>query len=90
MTCQICEAKSGFYPLCKECFKLKDEGKVTKCEECGIWKKDTKPLCYECWLKNKKDEEKNPKIINLQNLNKKIPIFEINFLLRLDVKMGIK
>ncbi len=54
MACQICGAKSGFYPLCKECNKLKDEGKVTKCEECGVWKKDTKPLCYECWLKNKK------------------------------------
>ena len=53
MACQICGAKSGFYPLCKDCNKLKDEGKVTKCEECGIGKKDTKHLCYECWLKNK-------------------------------------
>ena len=61
MTCQICEAKSGFYPLCKECFKLKDAVKITKCEECGIWKKDTKPLCYECYLKNKKNEEKKSK-----------------------------
>ena len=61
MPCQICEVKSGFYPLCKACFKLKDEGKITKCGECGIWKKDTKPLCYECWLKNKKNEEKKSK-----------------------------
>jgi len=58
MVCQICGAKSGFYPLCNVCFRLRDEGKVTKCEECGIWKKDTKPLCYECWLKNKKTSEK--------------------------------
>jgi len=58
MACQICGAKSGFYPLCKDCNKLKDEGKVTKCEECGVWKKDTKPLCYECWLKNKKKTAK--------------------------------
>jgi len=58
MVCQICGAKSGFYPLCKDCFALRDEGKVTKCEECGIWKRDTKPLCYECWLKNKKNSEK--------------------------------
>jgi hypothetical protein len=58
MVCQICGAKSGFYPLCKDCNKLKDEGKVTKCEECGVWKKDTKPLCYECWLKNKKKTAK--------------------------------
>lgn len=58
MACQICDTKSGFYPLCKDCFKLKDSGKITKCEECGIWKKDNKPLCHECWLKNKKIEEK--------------------------------
>ena len=58
MVCQICENKSGFYPLCKDCFKLRDEGKVTKCQDCGIWKKDNKPLCYECWLKNNKSEQK--------------------------------
>ena len=54
MVCQICSAKSGYYPLCKNCFKLRDKGKITKCEDCGIWKKDAKPLCYECWLKSKK------------------------------------
>jgi hypothetical protein len=37
---------------------LRDQGKITKCQECGIWKDDTKPLCYECWLKNKKVAEK--------------------------------
>ena len=58
MVCQICGAKSGFYPLCKNCSKLKDEGKVTKCDECSIWKEDNKPLCYECWLKNRKESQK--------------------------------
>lgn len=58
MTCQICGAKSGFYPLCKDCAKLKVEGKVTKCEECGIWKNDNKPLCHECWLKKQKESVK--------------------------------
>ena len=58
MVCQICENKSGFYPLCKDCFKLRDGGKITKCQDCGIWKKDNKPLCYECWLKNNKSEQK--------------------------------
>ncbi|MFX1414949.1 MAG: hypothetical protein ACFFA2_14105 [Promethearchaeota archaeon] len=58
MVCQICGAKSGYYPLCKNCFKLRDEGKVTKCEECGIWKNDAKPLCRECWLKNNRSEQK--------------------------------
>lgn len=58
MACQICGKKSGFYPICKACNKLKEEGKVTKCKECEIWKKDNQPLCHECWLKNKKNEEK--------------------------------
>ena len=52
VACQICEAKSGFYPLCNDCFKLRDAGKVTKCDDCGIWKNDAKPRCYDCWLKN--------------------------------------
>ncbi len=38
MACQICGAKSGFFPLCKDCNELKERGKVTKCEDCGIWK----------------------------------------------------
>ena len=57
MTCQICGTKSGFYPLCKKCFKLKDEGKVSKCEDCGIWKKDAKSLCKECLLKINKSKQ---------------------------------
>ena len=61
MACQVCGGKSGFYPLCKECNFLKDEGKVTKCEECGIWKEGNKPLCHECWLKKDKEEKKNSK-----------------------------
>ena len=58
MVCQICGAKSGYYPLCKNCNSLKDDGKVTKCEDCGIWKKNAKPLCKECWLKNNKAKQK--------------------------------
>jgi hypothetical protein len=61
MACQICGAKSGFYPLCIECKGLKEQGKVTKCEECGIWKEGNKPLCYDCWLKKDKEEKKNSK-----------------------------
>jgi len=51
MVCQICGEKSGFFPICKKCNGLKNQGKVSKCNECGIWKKGDKPLCYECWLK---------------------------------------
>ncbi len=74
MACQICDAKSGFYPLCKDCNKLKDSGKITKCEECGIWKKGDKPLCYECWLKKDKDVKKKstnyiPTQVDKENYN---------------------
>lgn len=37
MSCKICGNKSGIYPLCPDCFRLRDQGKVTKCEECGDW-----------------------------------------------------
>src|SRR5690554_4775691 len=36
-TCQICGKPSGMYPICLECNKLKEEGKVTKCDICGKW-----------------------------------------------------
>jgi len=63
MACQICGEKSGFFPICKKCNSLKDEGKVSKCESCGIWKKGDKPLCYECWLKeNHKKKRKEQKV----------------------------
>ena len=60
MVCQICGKKSGFYPLCFDCNKLKEDGAITKCESCGKWKKNTKPLCYDCWSKeNKSAKEKS-------------------------------
>ena len=37
MNCKICEKPSGMYPLCAACFKLRDAGKITKCEDCGEW-----------------------------------------------------
>ena len=36
-TCQICGANSGMYPLCMTHLKLKNEGKVLKCQDCGKW-----------------------------------------------------
>ncbi|RZN39095.1 MAG: hypothetical protein EFT35_04005 [Methanophagales archaeon ANME-1-THS] len=51
MPCQICGEDSGFYPLCRECNKRKEEGKVTKCGECGEWKNGDKPLCQKCYYK---------------------------------------
>ena len=37
MVCQICGKKSGFYPLCAEHFRMRDQGLVIKCKECGKW-----------------------------------------------------
>ncbi len=75
MACEICGKKSGFYPLCKDCFKLRDEGRITKCEKCGIWKQDNKPLCYECWLVSKKLEEKKSSSYKETEIEKE----ELNF-----------
>lgn len=36
-TCKICGKPSGMYPLCINCLKLKNEGKIKKCEDCDNW-----------------------------------------------------
>ena len=59
MVCQICGGTSGKYPLCKECFNRRDAGLLTKCNDCGKWKNDNKPLCYECWRKNNSKKDKS-------------------------------
>lgn len=52
-TCQICGANSGMYPLCTTHLKLKNEGKVEKCLDCGKWHLSNIPcLCK----KNRKVE----------------------------------
>lgn len=79
MVCQICGAKSGFYPLCNECFKLRDAGKIVKCKDCGVWKKDDKPLCHECWLKSKKTEEKKSKDYKSTDVEKEDEDFRTKF-----------
>lgn len=45
--CSICGKPSGFYPLCNNCFKLRDSGEVLKCEECGKWHYKDKPCDCE-------------------------------------------
>ncbi len=47
MSCQICGKPSGYLPLCKSCFKLKDEEKVIKCPMCEKWRK-TDEVCPSC------------------------------------------
>lgn len=36
-TCAICGKPSGMYPLCREHLKMKADGKVVKCADCGVW-----------------------------------------------------
>lgn len=51
MACKICGRPSGYYPLCKKCNQLKDNGKVEKCDMCGTWHKDKDPC--KCTIKDK-------------------------------------
>ena len=37
MACVLCGKDSGKYFMCFRCNKLKDEGKVLKCSDCGKW-----------------------------------------------------
>lgn len=62
MACQICGGKSGFYPLCSKHFKARDKGEVSKCEDCGIWKRGDKPLCYDCWKAQSKTTQEGVEI----------------------------
>lgn len=55
-TCEICEKPSGMYPLCPACFKLRDEGKIIKCDKCGKWHRITGP----CNCKDKLPQQKEP------------------------------
>ena len=50
--CEICGKPSGMYPLCPACFKLRDEGKIAKCETCGAWYR-TETGCPNCMPKQK-------------------------------------
>ena len=41
--CVICGKPSGYFPLCKEHNKEKEDGKIIKCEECKTWHYTDKP-----------------------------------------------
>lgn len=43
MHCQVCGAESGKYPLCKICNRLKEQGLVAKCGQCGRWHRTDVP-----------------------------------------------
>lgn len=60
--CEICGKPSGMYPLCITHLKLKDEGKVVKCPNCGKWKL-TEDECI-CTKQNKSTTTNTNTIIN--------------------------
>lgn len=84
--CSICGEPSGMYPLCTKCFKLRDEGKIIKCIQCGKWHYTDNPCsCLEEKIFNdaktqnemenkkpiKKNEEKeNREEIKINSTNK--------------------
>lgn len=48
-TCEICGKQSGIYPLCPNCFKLRDEGKIIKDKKTNKWILNENPKkCLLC------------------------------------------
>lgn len=67
-TCEICGKPSGMYPLCTDCFKLRDAGKVVKCDECGTWHKINEPC--KCKPNVKKADTEKIKIKDTEKIEK--------------------
>ena len=59
MACNLCGGESGKYFLCFKCNKLKDEGKVQKCPDCGQWYYTDKPC--KCKASIVEKQEVKPK-----------------------------
>ena len=58
MACKICGKPSGYYPLCPEHFKQKEQGKIVKCDECGEWHYVDQPCsCRKQSQKSKPQKE---------------------------------
>ena len=60
MACNVCGAESGKFFLCFKCNKLKDEGKVVKCPDCGKWHYANKTC--ECNAKSAPVAKEEPKV----------------------------
>ena len=43
MSCRVCGAECGTFLLCFKCNKLKEAGKIIKCEKCGKYHYSDKP-----------------------------------------------
>lgn len=53
MKCIICGKPSGKYYFCVNCNKLKDEGKIVKCDQCGKWHKSNEKCSCSVSQKDK-------------------------------------
>jgi len=51
VACQVCNEHSGFYPLCKKHFAMREHGTVVKCIVCDRWVEGNDPICRPCWPK---------------------------------------
>ena len=58
MNCEFCGKPSGRYSLCRDCYELKENGEIEKCEDCGVWHYTDEPC--EC---ESEDEVATPCII---------------------------
>lgn len=66
MACKVCGGNSGYYPLCRNCFILKDEGKIEKCDICDTWHETSKP----CNCKKIEPQKKETKDFEVKKIEK--------------------
>lgn len=61
MKCKVCGAECGNYQLCFKCNKLKESGKIIKCEKCGRYHYADKSC--DMSVANGDNEKKEPSLI---------------------------
>ncbi len=62
--CKICGEYSGYFPLCKKCNALKEQGKIVKCNDCGEWHYiDKRCVCQKSTVAVERAKQTNSKCI---------------------------
>ena len=64
-TCLMCGKPSGMYALCMDCIKLKNEGKIEKCPDCG--KRHYKNKSCDCKGEKVEKEITKEKVVHKEN-----------------------
>ena len=62
MKCKVCGAECGNYQLCFKCNKLKESGKIIKCQKCGQYHFADKS-CNDSAFKSDNTKKKEPSFI---------------------------